>query len=269
MTGRLAGKVAIVVGAGAVGPGWGNGRATAVLFAREGAAVLCADLDEASAIETVQRVRSEGGVAEAIAADASSAADVDRIVATCLDRFGSVDILDNNVGVMHPEGVVDVSEADWDRSFEVNVKSFMLTMQRVIPIMVEEGGGSIVNISSIASLRSTLRSAAVAYAATKGAVNRLTEVVAHEVADRNIRVNAVVPGLMRTPVVDAIVDEQHRRDPSVELETLYAERGERVPLGHLGDGWDVAHAALYLASDESKYVTGVCLPVDGGLRLRC
>lgn len=269
MTGRLDGKVAIVVGAGAVGPGWGNGRATAVLFAREGASVVCVDLDAAAAAETVELIRQEGGTAEAVEADASSAADVDRFVETCLDRFGTVDVLDNNVGIMHADGVLDVSEEDWDRAFRVNVTSCMLAMRRVIPIMADAGGGSIVNISSIASLRSTPESRAVAYSATKGAVNRLTEVVAHEVADRNIRVNAVLPGLMRTPVVEAIVDAQHRQDPTTDRETLFARRGERVPLGHLGDGWDVAYASLFLASDESKYVTGVCLPVDGGLGLRC
>jgi len=153
MTRRLEGKTALVVGAGSVGPGWGNGKAAAVLFAREGANVLCVDLNEAAAQETVAMIRSEGGQAEPLQADATIEADVTRTVETCLNRYGRIDILDNNVGIAEVGGVVELSEQAWDRMFAINLKTCFLAMKHVIPIMERQEGGSIINISSIASIR--------------------------------------------------------------------------------------------------------------------
>src|SRR5829696_8403526 len=174
MAGRLAGKTALVIGAGSVGPGWGNGKATAVLFARaRRRAGLCVDVNEDAARETGAIIRGEGGEAEAWRADASCAADVERAVAACLERFGRIDVLDNNVGIVEVGGVVELAEEAWDRVFAVNLKSCYLAMKYVIPVMERQGGGAIVNISSIASLR-FLGVAYASYAASKAAMNHLT-----------------------------------------------------------------------------------------------
>ena len=189
---RLQGKTALVVGAGSSGPGWGNGKATAVLFARGGAGVLCADLNAAAAEKTAALIHKEGGVAQAVCADASKAADVEAIVARCIQQFGRIDILDNNVGIAEVGGVVELTEADWDRVFAVNLKSCFLAMKYVIPVMQSQGGGSIVNISSIASIRYTGVPYA-SYYASKAAINQLMRATAAEYAAKKIRVNAICP----------------------------------------------------------------------------
>ena len=267
MSGRLAGRTALVVGAGSVGPGWGNGRAAAVLLAREGARVFCVDLDEDAALATASIIRAEGGEADVCQADASIAADVERYVSSCVDSFGSVDIVDNNVGVADVGGVVDLAEEVWDRAVAVNLKSCFLTMKHVLPIMERQGGGCIVNVSSVASIRHT----GVPYAgyyATKAAMNHLTRTTALEYAPRKIRVNAVLPGLMKTPMVEktaGLVGGYGARD----VDEMWRTRAQQCPMGEMGDAWDVANAVLFLCSDEAKYITGVELVVDGGLTLRC
>jgi NAD(P)-dependent dehydrogenase (short-subunit alcohol dehydrogenase family) len=266
MAGRLAGKTALVVGAGSIGPGWGNGKATAALFAREGARVMCVDVNEAAAQETAQLIASEGGTAEALQADASSSADVERVVARCLERFERIDILDNNVGIAEVGGVVEVSEAVWDRVFAVNLKSCFLAMKHVIPIMERQGGGSIVNISSVASIR-YVGIVYATYYASKAAMNHLTRTTAAQYAAKNIRVNAILPGLMKTPMVEKSAGLA-RSYGEGDVEAMWRARDAQVPMGHMGDAWDVANAALFLASDESRYVTGVELVVDGGLTLK-
>jgi NAD(P)-dependent dehydrogenase (short-subunit alcohol dehydrogenase family) len=266
MAGRLAGKTALVVGAGSIGPGWGNGKAAAVLFAREGARVLCADLNEAAARETAEIIRSEGGEAEALQADASKADDVVRMVAACLDSFGRIDVLDNNVGIAEVGGVVDLSEETWDKVLAVNLKSCFLTMKHVIPVLERQGGGSIVNISSIASIRYTGVPYATYYA-TKAAMNHLTRTTAAQYAAKKIRVNAVLPGLMKTPMVEASASLAQSYGGG-DVEAMWRARDAQVPMGHMGDAWDVAHAALFLASDESRYVTGIEHLVDGGITLK-
>jgi NAD(P)-dependent dehydrogenase (short-subunit alcohol dehydrogenase family) len=266
MAGRLAGKTALVVGAGSIGPGWGNGKATAALFAREGARVMCVDVNEAAAQETAQLIASEGGTAEALQADASSSADVERVVARCLERFDRIDILDNNVGIAEVGGVVEVSEAVWDRVFAVNLKSCFLAMKHVIPIMERQGGGSIVNISSVASIR-YVGIVYATYYASKAAMNHLTRTTAAQYAAKNIRVNAILPGLMKTPMVEKSAGLA-RSYGEGDVEAMWRARDAQVPMGHMGDAWDVANAALFLASDESRYVTGVELVVDGGLTLK-
>src|SRR6202171_4964872 len=198
---RLKGKTAIVVGAGSIGPGWGNGKATAVTFAREGAQVFCVDRNQAAARETVEIITSEGGAATAFTADAARANDVEAMVAACLEAYGRIDVLDNNVGIAEMGSVVDVPEASWDHVFNVNLKSAYLAMKHVIPVMVRQGGGSIVNISSIASIRHTGVSY-VTYAATKAAMNQMTRTTAVEFAASHVRVNTVLPGLMKTPMVE-------------------------------------------------------------------
>lgn len=266
MAGRLTGKTALVVGAGSIGPGWGNGKATAALFAREGARVMCVDINQAAAQETAQLIASEGGTAEALQAEASSSADVERVVARCLERFDRIDILDNNVGIAEVGGVVEVSEAVWDRVFAVNLKSCFLAMKHVIPIMERQGGGSIVNISSVASIR-YVGIVYASYYASKAAMNHLTRTTAAQYAAKNIRVNAILPGLMKTPMVEKSAGLA-RSYGEGDVEAMWRARDAQVPMGHMGDAWDVANAALFLASDESRYVTGIELIVDGGLTLK-
>src|SRR5712692_82466 len=193
---RLKGKTALVVGAGSIGPGWGNGKATAVTFAREGAQVFCVDRNGAAAEETAKIITSEGGKAAAFTSDVSRAADVEAMVAACLKTYGRIDVLDNNVGIAEMGTVVEVSEADWDRVFAVNLKSAFLAMKHVIPVMGRQGGGSIINISSIAAIRYTGLPYSTYYA-SKAALSHLTRTTAVEYASKRIRVNAILPGLMK------------------------------------------------------------------------
>jgi NAD(P)-dependent dehydrogenase (short-subunit alcohol dehydrogenase family) len=266
MAGRLAGKTALVIGAGSIGPGWGNGKATAVAFAREGARVFCVDVNEAAARETAEIIRGDGGEAEPWQADASKAADVERAVGACLNRFGRIDVLDNNVGIVEVGGVVELPEETWDRVFSVNLKSCYLAMKHVIPVMERQGGGAIVNISSIASLR-YIGVAYASYYATKAAMNHLTRTTAVQYAPKRIRVNAVLPGLMKTPMVEKSAGLAQRYGHG-DVEAMWRARDAQVPMGHMGDAWDVALAALFLASDEARYVTGIELVVDGGITLK-
>src|SRR5438132_9554659 len=261
---RLKGKTAMVVGAGSIGPGWGNGKATAVTFAREGAQVFCVDRNQAAAEETVNIITGEGGKATAFTADVSRAADVEAMVAACLKAYGRIDVLDNNVGIAEMGSVVEVTEAEWDRVFAINLKSAFLAMKHVIPVMERQGGGSIINISSIAGIRYTGVPYATYYA-TKAAINHLTRTTAAQYAPRQIRVNAILPGLMETPMV---LKSAGLADAYGGEEELWKARAKQVPMGFGGNAWDVAYGALYLASDESRYVTGIQLVVDGGVTLK-
>jgi NAD(P)-dependent dehydrogenase (short-subunit alcohol dehydrogenase family) len=263
---RLKGKTALVVGAGSIGPGWGNGKATAVTFAREGAQVFCVDRNGPAADETARIIASEGGNASAFTADAAKASDVEAMVAACLKSYGRIDVLDNNVGIAEMGCVVEVTEAEWDRVFAVNLKSAFLAMKHVIPVMQRQGGGSIINISSIASIRH-LGISYVSYGATKAAMNQMTKTTAVQYASSNIRVNAILPGLMKTPMVEHSAGLAASYAAG-DVEAMWRARDAQVPMGHMGDAWDVANAALFLASDESKYVTGLELVVDGGVTLR-
>ena len=263
---RLKGKTAMVVGAGSIGPGWGNGKATAATFAREGAQVFCVDRNGAAAEETVNIIKSEGGKATAFTADVSRAADVEAMVAACMKTYGRIDVLDNNVGIAEMGDVVEVSEAEWDRVFAVNLKSAFLAMKHVIPLMQKQGGGSIINISSIASIRHVGISY-VSYGTSKAAMNMMTRTTAVQFARDHVRVNAILPGLMKTPMVEhskGLADSYAGGD----VEAMWRARDAQVPMGHMGDAWDVANAALFLASDESKYITGIELIVDGGITVR-
>lgn len=256
---RLQDKIALVFGAGSVGEGWGNGKATAALMAREGASVFCVDLRLEAAETTRDVIRAEGGVAEAFPADVGEAADIRAAVEACTQRFGRVDVLVNNVGISALGGAIDQKEADWDRVMNVNAKAMYLAMQAVLPGMIGRGGGAIVNVSSIASLR-WLGVPYVSYAVSKAAVNQLTRVTALQHAAQGVRVNAVLPGLINSPhIVEPL------RKVYDDVDTMIATRDRISPTGRMGDAWDVAHAVLFLASDEARYINGVELIVDGGL----
>ncbi|MFM7345494.1 MAG: SDR family NAD(P)-dependent oxidoreductase [Tagaea sp.] len=267
--GRLSGKTAIVTGAGSSGPGWGNGKAVAVLFAREGAKVACVDLRREAAEETAKLVRDEGGDALVFAADVGVKKDVDRIVEACRAQWGRIDVLHNNVGILALGGPVELAEDDWDRVVRVNLKSMYLTTKAVLPVMLEqfarEGrGGAIVNIASIAGIRYT-GVPYIAYNTTKGAVIPFTRALALQYAAHGIRANCVLPGLMNTPMIVEPLKEAYGGG---SIDAMIEKRDKQCPTGKMGDAWDVAYASLFLASDEAKYVTGVALPVDGGITLK-
>ncbi|WP_417210537.1 SDR family NAD(P)-dependent oxidoreductase [Antarctobacter sp.] len=262
---RLKDKSALVIGAGSVGEGWGNGKACAVQYAREGASVVCFDLNGKAAEETAAFIRDEGGQAVAVDGDATSSDALKGAVETCLERFGSIDILLNNVGVVFMGNVVTLSEENWDRIFDINLKSCYLAMKHAIPHMEQQGGGSIVNISSISSLR-YLNTSYVGYYTTKGALNHMTRVTAAEFAPKQVRVNAILPGLMDTPMAR----ESAMRNRGIAPDAIgdaWKEKASRIPMGRMGTGWDIAHAAVFLASGESSFITGQCLVVDGGQTL--
>lgn len=265
MSKRLSDKIALVFGAGSVGPGWGNGKAAAVLFAREGAAVLCADINLAAAEETRDLIRNEGGQAEAWECDVTRADQVEAATASCLSRFGRIDVLQNNVGIVVVGGPVETSEQDWDRVHDVNLKSMFLTLKHVLPVMEGQGAGAIVNISSIAGLRH-LGVPYLSYNTSKAAVSHLTRMIAVEYAAKGIRCNSVAPGFLETPMVEKSLVEHYADGDVAEM---YRARAELIPMKRGGDAWDVAYASLYLASDEAKYVTGAEIVVDGGLTLKC
>lgn len=259
--GRLAGKVALIVGAGSVGPGWGNGRAMAALFAREGARIFGADIDPSAAAETQRLVRAEGGIATMTEVDVTKPASIEEMVAACMTVYGRIDILINNVGGSAPGDVVSMPLEVWDRQFETNIRYVFLTCKHVTPIMVAQGGGAIVNLASIAAL-SHFGPDVVAYSASKAGLIHFTRVTAVRFAKDNVRCNIVVPGLMNTPLVEHRLAAQRGGG---DVEALRRQRSQQPPMGRMGDAWDVAHAALFLASDEAKYITGAELVVDGGL----
>ncbi|WP_166298238.1 SDR family NAD(P)-dependent oxidoreductase [Bradyrhizobium sp. 2S1] len=263
---RLQDRVAIVVGAGqSPGEGIGNGRATALTFAREGAKVLCVDHNLASAQETVDLIAAKGGTAIAFKADVTKSVDIERMVVAAHAHWGSVDILHNNVGVSLSGGdaeLLDITEEAFDRCVAINLKSCVLAAKHVIPIMRRQRGGVIINISSMAAITTYPY---VAYKATKSAMIAFTEQLAYQNAQYGIRANVILPGLMNTPMA---VDTRAREFKTSRAE-VEAERDSKVPLRHkMGTGWDVANAALFLASDEANFITGVTLPVDGGASVR-
>jgi NAD(P)-dependent dehydrogenase (short-subunit alcohol dehydrogenase family) len=261
MGGRLQDKVAIVTGAGSIGPGWGNGKATAVLFAREGAKVFAVDRNPEAAQETRSIIASEGGTCVAFTADVSSSSDVEAMVGRCRSSFGRVDILHNNVGILTVGGPVELDERDWDKLAAVNLRSMFLTCKHVLPLMEVQGSGAIVNIGSVAGIR-YLGVPCIAYNTTKGAVLAFTRSVALQYARKGIRANTILPGLMDTPMVEATLPGAYAYG---DLQRMKEIRNAQCPMGHMGNAWDVARAALFLASDDARYITGAELVVDGGL----
>jgi NAD(P)-dependent dehydrogenase (short-subunit alcohol dehydrogenase family) len=263
--GRLNNKVAIVTGAGCVGPGWGNGRAVAVLFAQAGAQIFAVDKSMEAMEETIRRVREAGGTITAHTCDVTDSAAVEAMVAACKAEYGRVDILVNNVGGSAAGGPVALSEDKWDAQVAFNLKSVFLTCKHVLPVMEAQGYGAIVNTASTSGLRWT-GSAQVAYAACKAGVIQLGKVVAVEYAKKGIRVNTVVPGQLHTPMVEARLAGQRSGG---DVDKLLESRLSRIPLGFMGDGRDTANAALFLASDEAQFITGTEIIVDGGMTARC
>jgi NAD(P)-dependent dehydrogenase (short-subunit alcohol dehydrogenase family) len=247
---RLAGKVAIVTGAGSRGPGLGNGKATAILFAREGARVLCVDVMEERAEETVGLIRAEGGEAEPFAADVTRAGDCRAMVAAAAERWGGLDVLHNNVGIESRRDLLDVTEEEWDRVLSVDLKSMFLATREAVPAMTARGGGAVVCVSSVSGMRGHGRTA---YAAAKAGVIGFVRSVAVQLGPKGIRVNAIAPGTVWTPMVEDLGPEARER------------RRRATPLGTEGTGWDVGWGAVYLASDEARWVTGQVLVIDAGL----
>ncbi|MFG0641317.1 SDR family NAD(P)-dependent oxidoreductase [Delftia sp. WSY_22] len=262
---RFKSKIAIVTGAGCVAAGWGNGRAMAVRLAEEGAKVLAVDRDQARLDETLSLAGEAAASITTCICDVTDSSSVKAMVQACLQAWGVPDILINNVGGSAAGGPIELSEQDWDSQIDINLKSVFLTCKHVLPHMVERGSGAIVNVASTSGLRWT-GSAQVAYAASKAGVIHLSRVVAVQHAPDGIRVNTVVPGQLHTPMVEARLARQRTGG---DVETLLASRVRRIPLGFMGDGRDTASAALYLASDEARFVTGTELVVDGGMTARC
>ncbi len=265
MAGRLQGKSALIVGAGCVGPGWGNGRAACVLFAQEGAKIFAVDRDMAPMEETVARVKNAGGEIATHLCDVTQQASVAAMVKACADKYGRIDVLVNNVGGSAPGGPVEMAEEAWDAQIDLNLKSVFLTCKHVIPVMEAQGGGSIINTASASGIRWT-GAAQVAYAASKAGVIQFSKVVAVQYAPKNIRVNTIVPGQLHTPMVEVRLAKTRAGG---DVDKLLAQRQARIPLGFMGDGRDTANAALYLASDESRWVTGTEIVLDGGMSARC
>jgi NAD(P)-dependent dehydrogenase (short-subunit alcohol dehydrogenase family) len=265
MPGRLANKIAIITGAGCVGSGWGNGRAAAVLFAQEGAKIFAVDKNADAMEETVARTREARGEIVTHTCDMTDNAAVAAMVEACRRQFGRIDILVNNVGGSAAGGVAELSEQGFDAQLDYNLKTVFLACKHVIPVMEGQGGGAIVNTASTSGLRWT-GAAQVGYASSKAAVIQFSRVTAVQYASRGIRVNTVVPGQMHTPMVEARLAKQRAGG---DVEALLKQRVARIPLGFMGDGRDTAYAALFLASDEARFVTGTEIVVDGGMTARC
>lgn len=257
---RLDGKVAIVTGIGSVGSGWGNGRTIATLLARQGAIVVGTDQVEAAARNTADFIAAEGGRCETEVSDATDPHAVAALIRGVADRHGRLDVLVNNVGQSEPGGPVDMALETWDAQLALNCTSAFLTCKGAIPLMERAGGGAIVNVSSVAGLR-YIGKPQVAYAAAKAALIQFTRTSAVIHAPAGVRLNCVVPGLMHTPLIERLAAKYAGGD----YNGFVAKRNGQVPAGRMGDAWDVAHAVLFLASDEARYVTGTELVVDGGL----
>lgn len=256
---RLAGRRAAVFGAGSSGPGWGNGKAAAVAYARAGAAVACLDIDPAAAAETAAIIAGEGGTAAALAADVTDEASVARAVASVAERLGGLDILHNNVGHAGMGGPEALDLAAWRRAFDLNLNGAYLAIRHALPHLKAAGRpAAIVNVSSLAAIRWTGYPYA-SYMAAKAALNQLTVAVALEYARAGIRANAIMPGKMDTPLIRTQIAGQY-----ASVAEMIRARNESCPMGRMGTAWDVANAAVFLASDEAGYITGQCLAVDGG-----
>ena len=262
---RLQDKVAIVTGAGCVGPGWGNGRAAAVRFAEEGARVLAVDRDLARLDETLERAGALRNSIRTVQCDVTDGRSVAAMVDACMQAWGRIDVLVNNVGGSAAGGPVEMGEDVWDAQVDFNLKSVFLCCKHVLPVMEQQGSGAIVNVSSTSGMRWT-GAAQVAYAATKAGVIQLSRVVAVQYAPKGIRINCVVPGQLHTPMVETRLAKQRAGG---DVEALLRQRQARIPLGFMGDGRDTANAALFLASDEARFITGTEIVVDGGMTVRC
>jgi len=255
---RLDNKVALVFGAGSSGDGWSNGKAAAVAYARAGARVVAVDRNLQAAQETADCIQSENNHSLAVCADITDSESVQAAVAHTVDNWGRIDILHNNVGMTLMGGPVEITEADWQRAIDINLGSIYRTAKATLPHMLEQGSGVIINISSLASIR-WAGYPYFAYYAAKAAVNQATVALALQYARQGIRANAILPGLIDTPLIYREISGQYE-----SVEAMRAARNKAVPTGRMGTAWDIANAAVFLASDQASFINGVCLPVDGG-----
>ena len=258
-------RAAIVTGAGCVGEGWGNGRAMAVRLAEEGAKVFAVDRDESRLQETLERAGDAASSIQTFGCDVTSSTSVAEMVNACVEAFGAPDVLINNVGGSAAGGPIELEEDVWDSQIDLNLKSVFLTCKYALPHMVKRKSGAVVNVASTSGLRWT-GSAQVAYAATKAGVIHLSRVVAVQHAADGVRVNSVVPGQLHTPMVEVRLAKQRTGG---DVDALLASRLKRIPLGFMGDGRDTAGAALFLASEDARFITGTEIVVDGGMTARC
>ncbi|KAK2044840.1 putative short-chain dehydrogenases/reductase [Colletotrichum somersetense] len=260
----IKGKVVFLTGIGQTGDQatelWGNGAAIALVLAKQGAKIFGVDLNLTSAQRTRSRIAAEGGEIAVMEADVTKADEVQKAIDSCLERHSRIDILINNVGRSEPGGPAEMAEDVWDAQMDVNLKSVYLTCHAVLPLMERQGGDVVVNLSSIAGLR-YIGKPQVAYAALKAGVIQFTKATAVLYAKKNVRLNVVVPGLMHTPLVTVLAEKYANGD----VEGLIARRHNATPMGHMGNGFDVAMAAAFLASDQSRYITGQKIVVDGGI----
>lgn len=260
MTGRVVGKVAIVTGAGSIGPGIGNGKAAAIIYAMEGASVMLVDNSLSAALETKSWIDNEGGTCIPYKADVGNSVDCINIIEQCIKTYGRVDILHNNIGIEIPGGIDEISEESWDKVLNVNLKSMFLLCKHALKYMEKQGSGSIVNISSINAIR-TLPALSIAYSVSKAGVIALTREIAVQYAPKGIRANAILPGMMNTPMVTVSLTEAYGGDTA----QMHNIRDQMCPTKKQGEPWDTAYLSLFLASDEAKYITGASFVVDGGL----
>lgn len=265
MTDRLKGKVALITGAGSVGPGWGNGRAMTIRFAQEGAQVFAADIDETRLDETLSYAGDEKANIQKGLVDVMQSTSIERMVQECLQRFGRIDILVNNVGGSAKGGPVEMTEEVWDTQVDYNLKSVFLTCKYVLPGMIQRGSGAIINMASTSGIRWT-GSAQIAYAATKAGIIQFSKVLAVQYAKQNIRVNTIVPGQLHTPMVETRLAKQRTGG---DVATILEQRQARIPLPFMGDGMDTANAAVFLASEEARFITGTEIVIDGGMSAKC
>ena len=259
----LKGKTALVTGAGSIGPGWGNGKAAAVLLARRGARVVALDISLAAAEETCALIAEEGGIATPVVCDMTDSEAVEAAVRTGVERFERIDILVNNVGGSAPGDAVSMAEAVWDAQLDLNLKTAFLGCKHVLPVMLAQGSGAIVNIASVAALTHHVAGRTyIAYSAAKAGLIGFSQDTAMTYVRRGIRCNTVVVGTMHTPLVEhRLVGQLGAED----AKSLIAKRNASIPIGRMGDAWDVANAVVFLSSDEARYITGTELVVDGGL----
>lgn len=262
---RLTNKIALIVGAGSVGPGWGNGRACAALFAAEGAQVIAADINQEALDQTLEHIREEGGQATGLLCDVTDRNSVAELVRASIELHGRIDVLVNVVGGSRAGGAGEMDESDWNRQIDFNLTSVYRTCHEVIPHMISQNSGSIINIASTSGTRWT-GSPQVAYASAKAGIISFSRVTAVQYAHNGIRANTVVPGQLHTPMVESRLAGQRAGG---DVDKLLAQRQARIPLGFMGDGRDTGYAALYLASDEARFVTGTEIVVDGGMTARC
>ncbi len=260
MTGRVAGKRVLVIGAGSIGQGMGNGKAAALAYAREGATVLAVDRNAEAAQETVDLITKAGGLAYAYTAEMTNPEQVGATASAAQKHLGGLDILHFNIGTNDPSGVEDTSLNDWRRVFSVNIESAFLITKATLPMLEQDGGGAIIYISSLAAIRGGPYAYA-SYEASKAALCRFSLTVAMEYASRGVRANVILPGVIKTPHVEALIEKGADRD------ALAHQRAAMVPMRRQGSAWDVAEASVFLASDAAGYITGIELPIDGGLSM--